>query len=126
MTTVSNIGARVDLQIRQGADFISTLTFTTATGTPVDLTGCALAAQIRSSATAAVLLATFTVTIEAPPTAGIATLQLPNAQSAAIPTVPNWADESACCWWDLELTDAAGNISSPLYGKVNVMPEITQ
>jgi hypothetical protein len=50
MTNIGNVGAQVDLQLRQGADFLTTLTFKNADGSAVDLSGCALAAQIRRAA----------------------------------------------------------------------------
>ncbi len=126
MSVVSNVGAQVDLRLRQGADFGTLLTFTNADGSPVDLTGCALAAQVRKGVGQAQLYASFYLTIETPPTLGLARMSLPAAQSALLPAVPDWLEEGSSYWWDLEMTDATGLISSPLYGKVFVLREITQ
>lgn len=126
MSIVSNVGAKLDLRLRQGADFSTTLTFTNSDGSAVDLTGATLAAEIRKGPGMSELLASFVVAICIPATLGTALMSLPAAVSALIPAVPDWLDEGASYWWDLELIDSAGEISCPLYGKVFMLLEITR
>ena len=127
VNAIGNVGARVDLALRQGADFATTLTFTNSDGSTVDLTGCELAAQLRRSPRSpAPADAVFTVAINAPATAGIATMSLPAAASAPLVCGNEPSDPASRYFWDLQLTDAGGLISAPLFGAVTVYPEITR
>jgi hypothetical protein len=124
MTVLSNVGTQTDLLIRQGADFLTTLTFTNPDTTPVNLTGCTLAAQLRRTPRAASVMATFALSITNP-TGGIATMGLSAATTAALTCGDNATDSLSSYWWDLKLVDSTGKISSPLNGNVQVFREIT-
>jgi hypothetical protein len=115
---VGNIGTCVPLQIRVGADFSCLLTFTNPDGTPTDLTGSALAAQLWING---LLAGTFTV-LSTVPTLGTAELSLPAAVSLALPPVPLFPNEITAPRWVLALRDASGEISSLLYGPVELFP----
>lgn len=123
---VTNVGSRVDFLMRQGADFSTTLTFTGPNAAPVDLTGCAFLAQIRRTGRDRTVVQAFTVAVVDPPTNGIAKLSISAALTGAIgcgetPDDPDWQYV-----WDLQFTDAASNLSSPLYGAVQILREVTR
>lgn len=124
---VSNIGAVVNLAIAQATDFGPvTLTFTNPDGTPVDLTGVTLAADLALPATPRTPVATFTLTITSPPTAGIALMSMPDATTATLSAQAYPGDTSQGNYvWDLKMTSAGGLVSRPLYGQVTVWREVT-
>lgn len=126
MTQVTNVGAQVDLALQQGADFATTLTFQNPDTTPVNLTGCALAAVIRRRGLDKPQVAAFTVVINSPATAGIAAMTMARVISAALPCGETPADPVYQFVWDLKLTDAAGKISTPLWGNVTVQRDVTR
>jgi hypothetical protein len=115
----------VDLVIRQGADFLTTLTFTNPDASAVDLTGCRLAAQIRKKPRDVASVANFTFVV-ATPTTGVATMSMAAAVTATILCGDSLQDPASEYHWDLELTDSLGKISSPLHGKVSVFREVTR
>jgi len=124
--TVSNIGAQVNLQLRQGANFSTTLTFTNPDSSPTDLTGCVLSAQIRRNPREQMQpVASFTLTI-ATPASGVAIMALPAAATAQLDCGDTLDDPASQYVWDLEFTNAAGNVSSPLYGAVQIFREVTR
>jgi hypothetical protein len=120
MMPVSNIGTRVPLQIRRGADFSRLLTFTQGGGAALDLTGATLAAELVMNGQ---VVASFVITVNTPATSGTAQLSLSAAASLAIPPVFD-VDEDSCARWGLELTDSLGKISALLYGPVEIFPPL--
>lgn len=126
MTAISNVGAQVNLSVRQGADFITQLTFTNPDGSAVDLTGCELVAQIRRNINDVTPAAAFTFAIAAP-TTGIAVMSMAAAITATLVCGPaGLSDPLSQYVWDLELVNSSGAISSPLYGNVQVFREVTR
>lgn len=124
MEILSNIGAQLNLAIAQNADFGPvTLTFTNADGTPVDLTGCNLAADLKKTPTGPVV-EPFTCTITSP-TTGVATLYMSAATTASLPCGASLTDPASAYVWDLKLTTGAAVISRPLWGNVTVWREVT-
>jgi len=123
---ISNLGARVDLQLRTDSDFKTQITFTNADGTPVNLTGCALAAQLRKLPQDLEPVASFVVAILAPATGGLASLAMPAAVTALIPCGQSLMEEASRYAWDLQLIDATGAISAPLYGTVRIAAGVTR
>jgi hypothetical protein len=129
MMPVSNIGTRVPLKIRRGADFLCLLTFTNPDGTPIDLTGSSLAAGIWINGQN---VASFGFAVNnlqsvlGPPPALITTasMSLAAAASLAIPPVPDYTDDDSCAWWGLSLTDSTGKVSSLLYGPLQLYPAL--
>jgi hypothetical protein len=126
VTQLSNTGAAVDLLIQQGADFQTQLTFTNADNSPLDLTGYTLSSLVRRRGLEAQTIATFVVEAQSPPTAGIATIGLPKAQTAAIACGETPADVDFQYVWDLKLVDGDGNVSVPLYGAVTIQRSVTR
>ena len=124
MQTVSNIGGAVTLQVAQGTTFGPVaLTFTNPDGTPVNLTGAALAMEIRKTPSTPVLAsATLIITNAA---AGLAAMTLPDSVTSALQAGPNLGDPASQYVWDLKLTDASGYVSRPMYGPMQIWREVT-
>jgi hypothetical protein len=126
MAMLSNVGQKVDFQIRQGSDFGPVkLTFTNPDGTPVNLTGATLQAQIRKNVSDATQAASFTFNI-VNAAQGIASMKLTSFQTAALQPGATIDDPGGRYIWDMELVDSSGSISSPMYGDLQVMREVTR
>ena len=126
-SVISNIGAQVNMTLRHGADFQTTLTFTNPDGSPVNLTGCTLAAQIRQLPLAQIPpLAFFTCVVAADPTKGLATMSLPGIVSETLTVGASLTNPLSQYSWDLTLTDALGRVSCPLYGQVSFYRDVTR
>lgn len=122
---ISNIGTHVDLDLRAGSDFKATIAFTNADGTPVDLTGTLLSAALRKYPLDETPVASFVVTVPTP-AAGLATLSLTDEETAALPCGNTLRDDASRYHWDLKFVDAAGNVSSPMFGRVRVAAGVTR
>ena len=106
-----------DLTIIRGDDYRVVVTLASS-GSPFDLTGYTVAAQIRPTYnTNAALTAAFTATIDADPTTGIITLELDHDATAALTTNG---------FWDLEITDDQSWVTTVVGGTVTISPDITR
>jgi hypothetical protein len=113
-TTINALPVEVDLNIYMGDDFpIDVAVTDSVTGGPMDLTGITAKSQIRATAADTNILATLTPTIAG----NVITLKLSHTDSAKLPLQ---------CVWDMQITDAAGNITTLVAGKVTVAPEVTR
>jgi hypothetical protein len=129
MMPVSNIGTRVPLQIRRGADFSCLLTFTNPDGTPLDLSGSSLEGGIwvngQNVASFGFLVNNLQSVLGPPPVLiTTALMSISGASSLAIPPVPDYTDDDSCAWWGLSLTDSNGKVSSLLYGPLQLFPAL--
>ena len=113
MITLSNTGARVDLQLRKGAAFARTLTYK-VNGATTNISGYTFAAQVRT--VSGTLAATFTTAI-VNAAAGTFSIALTSAETAALSTTAEYK-------WDLEVT-ISGVVSELLRGDVGVVDEVT-
>lgn len=111
---LSNIGARVDLQLRRGAAFAKTITYKVNNVTQ-NISGYTFVAQIRTAT--GTLAATFTCAIVSAG-GGQFSISLTSADTAALATTGAYQ-------WDLEVT-IAGVTSELLRGVVVVYDEVTQ
>jgi hypothetical protein len=122
--TISNIGGQWNLIMRRGADFIvPSIGFENADGSPINLTGCTFAAEMRTAGLAAAVAAQFTIT----PTnlaGGIIGMSMAASITAALACGETIYDPASLYVWDMKMTDAAGKISTPLWGNVNVMRQV--
>lgn len=126
MTTLGDIGEKIDLKIRQGADFGPiTETLVNPDDTPVILTGCILRGQIRRTALAAEVVADLNFEI-LDPLAGVIRWGLTAAQTQDIPAGESLRDKESQYVWDRELQDAAGRVIPLSYGPVLVFREVTR
>lgn len=114
MITLSNTGARVDLQLRKGAAFARTLTYK-VNGAVTNISGYTFAAQIRT--VSGTLAATFTTAIVNAST-GTFSIGLTDAQTSGLSTTTEYK-------WDLEVT-ISGVVTELLRGDVTIYEEVTQ
>lgn len=116
MTTTTVVGAlpcRVDLLLYQGDDAYLDVVVTEPDGTASDLTGYTPAAQIRERPDSTDVLATWLASIDG----NIIRLHLTHDQAANLAT--------AGCW-DVQITDAAGAVTTLAYGQCHVTREVTR
>lgn len=106
---------RADLCIYQGDDYAALVTVLNANGTPADLTGYVVQAQIRRN----------TADVETEIAATINTLVSVNTITLAIPHDVT-ATLNGKYVWDLQLTSEAGMVTTILAGKANVTAEVTR
>jgi hypothetical protein len=102
----------VDLEIYQGDDFFATVTVTDSLPPDQVLQGYTASAQIRSAPQGSIIL---------PVTAIVSTpfvyLRIPHA--ATVQLTRNG-------YWDLQIIDSSGAITTLLAGRVALIPEITR
>lgn len=128
MAQIGTKGAELDLLIRQGATFgPNSSRILNPNGTPVDLTGATIRAQIRKTPNSTLspgATAVFTITN--------ATNGQFNWEFSASDTTLLTADASgetaagSQYVWDMELQDSTGRVLPLLYGKVSVYREVTK
>lgn len=126
MATLGNIGEKLDLLVKQG----STLgpfnaTMKNPDGSPVNMTGMELRAQIRRTGLSPTIVATIPATITNP-ALGQYTFGLSDEATAAIPAGETLKDPASKYVWDMELEDAAGNVMPLYYGDCKVFREVTR
>jgi hypothetical protein len=118
-------GAKLDMEIVQGATFLVNLEWQTATGTPIDLAGYTARMQIRADHTASTVLIELTtvnnrISLNTPTTGGIQ-LKITAADAEAI----TWSSGV----YDLELIHTVGAeqvVDNILYGNVTVRKNVTR
>ena len=111
------MGAKANIIIDQGTDFMTSITVTDDDGNVQDLTGYTGEAQIRKH-----YLSTtktdFTVAFGAPRSDGVITLTLGRTLTANL--------ESGRYVYDVELTSASNTTSRLIEGMVTVTPQVTR
>lgn len=113
---------KYNLEIKRGDTFTRTLTCVsvdegTGAESPVDFSGCTFRAQIRLNSESATVLATLTVT----ESAGVISLGLAAATTAALP-IP--AVRRAV--WDLEITFPGGIVQTWIEGDVVLSGDVSR
>lgn len=126
MATLGSIGEKLDLLVKQG----STLgpfnaSMKNPDGSPVNMTGMTLRAQIRRTGLSTTVVASIPVTVTNP-TLGQYTFGLSDEATAAIPAGETLKDPASKYVWDMELEDAAGNVMPLYYGDCKVFREVTR
>lgn len=113
------MSAKYDFDLFQGATFTRTLTLKDAEDNPVDLSigTPTFTGQIRTSYTSNDIAATFTV-VAVNPANGTVSWTLSATDSAVVPAQQ--------CVYDIEYTQANGDIVRILEGFVNVKPNVTR
>lgn len=102
---VRRMPARVNLAIWRGDDCGFTLVITTSDGQPLDLTGAAVAAQVRTITAPRVIAGQFTATV----TGNQIQLQLPAAITGNLPAGAEWDCQVTLDDWITTLT--AGTVT---------------
>ncbi len=124
---IGDVGARLDLDIRQGGTFgpYEVQELDDATGLPVDISGCTFVGQIRKTPTSATVVATFTCVVT-DGLLGLWTYGMADEVTAAI-TAGNASGMAESRYtYDIEMHDVAGNVYPRLYGGVFVWAENTR
>lgn len=121
---------KYDLYIEQGATFFRECLFKDATGTPINLTGMDLAAQIRRSYSDSTITQTITCTIyDQTITANIGkfSLEISAVDTASMEVNPavDFQNITTNYTWDLEL-DTGTQIKRLMQGTVFLSPEVTR
>lgn len=128
MPQIGTKGAELDLLIRQGATFGPvTSTINNPDGSPMNLTGATIRAQVRKTPTSPIgegcvadfeildaLNGNFLWSFSASATG---TLSADNESESA---------PASLYVWDMEIEDASGRVIPLMYGKVNVFREVTK
>jgi hypothetical protein len=110
--------ARYNLVIDQGSDFAVSMVIK-EDGTVKDLSGFSARAQMRSSKNTTAVAATFTCTVESPPTAGTIVMSLNAATSSAL--------TAGTFYYDMEVYTASdATVTRLIQGTVEVTREITR
>lgn len=123
-TAIGSIGKQQNLVVRQGADFSFTARLKNPDGTPMDLTGATVRAQMRPTAASSTFVA-FTVTI-LDPLNGRFVIALSAAQTAPLACGESLTDPKSRWAWDLEIQDSLGRVIPLLHGVASVFREVTR
>lgn len=106
-----------DISITRGDDFRAVVRLSSS-GLPFDLTGYTAKAQIRPSTSgSAALTAEFDVTIDSPETDGTITIELGHTATELL---------TGNGYWDLQITDGTGWVSTVVGGAVTLVPDVTR
>lgn len=121
---------KYNLYIEQGATFVRQCVYKDENGDPVNLTGYALAAQIRRSYSDPTIAQSITITIAdqtIPANVGKFTMYISAVDTSAIPVNPaiDFENNLTNYTWDLELENL-GYVVRLLQGNVYISPEVTK
>lgn len=111
------MSAKYDITMDQGATFNRTLTLKDDSGTVVNLTGNTFAGQIRTSAHSGTIAGTFSFVITNA-SGGVFTWKMSPTITAALPAQQ--------CVYDVEMTQANGDVVRLLEGFVDVKANVTR
>jgi len=111
------MSAKYDFDIDQGATFNRALTLKDDSGTVVDLTGNTFAGQVRTSALSGTVAGTFTFAITNA-AGGNFSWKMTAANTALLPAQQ--------CVYDIEMTQANGDVIRLLEGFVNIKSNVTR
>lgn len=111
------MSAKYDFDLYQGATFNRTLEIKDSSSQAVDITGYTFAGQIRTAATSSNVAGTFAISI-ANASAGRITWNMTSTNSTLVPAQQ--------CVYDLEMTQANGDVVRLLEGYVNVKSNVTR
>jgi hypothetical protein len=132
MSTIGNIGELLGIRIKQGSDW-GPFTFKMTNppvapalvGTPVDLTGCSIVAQIRNKAFDPVIAATISTPVTSALN-GEYQAFLPNAATSLLTCGSDAADPKSQKVWDAFLIDSLGRKTPLYYGPAIVYIEVSK
>jgi len=121
--------ATLDITVEQGSTFNKTITLTDSLGAPINLTGYTARAQIRATPESATIIASFTVTVQAPPTAGILDWIMPAATTTTLVVDNTEASnpfKPTVRSYDLEIESGSGVVTRIFQGKAKIIPNVTR
>jgi len=108
---------KYNMLVQQGATYNQSITLKSSTGTPINITGCTVAAQIREQYSDATPVATFTTNIPVG-TDGVIQISLTPTETSAI-TIEKGV-------YDIEITYPGGTKDRILQGNVVISKEVTR
>jgi len=116
--------SEINLVAKRGDDEEYAITVTGSAGEPFDLTDCELQFTAKRRLTdpdeEAVIVKTSGDGIEVTnPTGGLATMTLTSADTAGLPA------HRTGLYYDIQVTDSDGLISTPIEGRMTVRPDVT-
>ena len=111
------MSAKYDFDIDQGATFNRALTLKDDSSAVVDISGCTFAGQVRTSALSSTVAGTFTFVITNG-TQGQFSWKMTATNTALLPAQQ--------CVYDIEMTQANGDIIRLLEGFVNIKSNVTR
>lgn len=111
------MSAKYDFTMDQGATFNRALTLKDDTSTVVDLTGSTFAGQIRTSAASGTIAGTFTFVITNA-SEGQFSWKMSSTTTALLPAQQ--------CVYDVEMTQASGDVLRLLEGFVTIKSNVTR
>lgn len=124
---ISNKGVRKDLEIAVGATFGPlAVTLTDSAGTPLDLTGCTLVAQVRRRAHDDAVLLAFDCSIPSPTAAPQGLFGASAEATAAVPYDEDPTKPLASALWDMRLVDSTGRVLPVFWGAVRFFRGVTR
>lgn len=126
--TLSNIGTRLDLQVRQGSTLgpYRHILKRGSTGELLDLTGCQVRAQVRRTPASPEVAATFEIRVAADPTVGYYDFWLPADVTEAMEVGEQMGSPESVYVWDSELELPDGRVVPLYYGALRLQPEVTK
>ncbi len=129
---ISTLGESRDLELHQGASlrpvrqYLTRRPTPTADPQPINLTGAQVRGQIRKTALATAIVATFGTRIATVPAEGWIEFWLTDEQTAAIPCGDEITSPESLYAYDIEVEDAAGNVDVTLSGAVRIRAGVTR
>ncbi len=111
------MSAKYDFDLDQGATFNRALQLKDDDGVVVDITNCTFAGQIRTSAASGTIAGEFDFD-DVNPSGGIFLWQMSSSVTADLPAQQ--------CVYDLEMTQANGDVIRLLEGFVNIKSNVTR
>lgn len=131
--TLTNIGERLDLEVRQGSTlgpYRNQLYHKREQPSdplePLDLTDAIIRGQVRKTATDDAVVAEFQITIAADPTQGYYDFGISAAVTAAIPAGVSMAAKDSVYYWDTECELPSGRVLPLHYGALRIQAEATR
>ena len=122
MKTICKIGDELNIQIRQGSSYCFAGCILQSDGTPVNLTGVTIEAQMRDRLNDSAVIS-FSASV-IPGIAGSFTLSLTEQQTASIPITDYGRDAGFV--WDCKLRDSNGDVTPLYWGVVKVKKQVTR
>ena len=127
MAEITNKGQELDLVIRQGGTFGPiTCTLKDSSGTPVNITGYTVAAQIRKTPSSRKATGCAAVCAIVNGVAGQFSFEFTAANTALLQAGEDENSEESAYFWDMEIIQPDTKVVPLVYGKVRVFREVTK
>lgn len=126
MASFGTAGRKLDLLIKQGSTFTMPFAVLNEDGTPKDLTGFTVRAQIRRTVKSTSATKTFAALVDPVPSSGRFVLTLSATETAGITAGDSPASPDSRFVWDLEMEGPGGVVLPLAYGAAVIHPEVTR